>query len=1194
MWNKQIKEAGLRRMRGKTGLRHEVGGNSIILLAVLSLLFLSSFGVLTYESQQESVYAIAGNFSVRHAVATQSRGIAHGVIHINGNADFANQAQQEGWQGNGTEENPYLIEGYDIGAKYGAYCIWIENTTVWFVIRNCRLWGATSNAFEPYGTGIFLKNVENGTLENNNCSGNSYAIYLSFSNHTRIAQNNCSGSLKRSIWLYSSSSNNITGNNCSGASLYGISIECTTNNTLKGNIVSSNAAGGIYVQFSNSTVILSNTCSENSGSDISIYSANDSYIENNTGRISVSSSSNNTVVNNTGGISINSSSNNTIAGNTGGVFTTASTNNTIANNTGPISIISSSNSIIQNNVCSCNLDGMSVSSSINVTIINNNCSGNFRPGISIWHCSNCIISNNNCSGGGTGIDMNYLTNATITNNVCLDNSRCGISLSMSNNTAIMNNTLGNGGLEIYGHYLENYNSHAIENNTVNGKPVYYYKNQNGGTVPSDAGQVILANCTNMRIAGFTFTNLSTAINLGFSAYNIIMDNHCYGNRIGILLVVSINNTIMKNNCSGNSEDGISLEASSNNTIADNNCSGNSKEGISLEASSSNIIADNNCSGNSEDGISLEASSNNTIADNHCSGNLAGIYIEFSHNTTIANNTCSGNLDYAIYLSYSRNQTITNNTIWNSGVVMADDQAPEFWNTHMMAQNTVNGKPLYYCRNQNGGIVPSDAGQVILANCTNMVISGVSIDNASAGIQLGFSSRITIMNTTCSGNSDAGIKLFFSCNNTIYSNNCSGNRAGIHMLCSDDNTITGNTCSSNSDAGITLYEVSNNSITNNNCSYNSRYGIVLDYSSSDNITNNNCSSNSWYGIYLDFSGNNNITCNNFYKNKRYGLSIEYDSTENTIHHNNFWQNNNASKGISGNCQAHDNCSGNCWYDNTKKEGNYWSNWDGNGWGTASAYPIAGLAGASDYYPLSKPVGIYTVPSPPQNLTAIAGNGNVTLSWEPPVDNGGMTVTNYTIYYGTSSGNYTTHITVGNLTTWTITNLTNGQRYYFTVSAMNAVGESPESNEVSAMPCTMPSPPQNLTAIAGEGNITLSWEVPEDSGGMPITNYKIYYGTTPGNYTWSITAGNVTSYTITNLSNGQTYYFAVSAINGVGEGARSNEASAVPQGKQIAEPRIDLIAGICVIGALVAILAFWIMKKKQKKSQKNAKMFLLFLL
>jgi hypothetical protein len=57
-------------------------------------------------------------------------------------------------------------------------------------------------------------------------------------------------------------------------------------------------------------------------------------------------------------------------------------------------------------------------------------------------------------------------------------------------------------------------------------------------------------------------------------------------------------------------------------------------------------------------------------------------------------------------------------------------------------------------------------------------------------------------------------------------------------------------------------------------------------------------------------------------------------------------------VSGNCQAYDGVGGNYWYDDGTKEGNYWSNWDGSGWGTASAYPIDG-GKASDWYPLGNP-------------------------------------------------------------------------------------------------------------------------------------------------------------------------------------------------------------------------------------------------
>jgi predicted phage tail protein len=257
------------------------------------------------------------------------------------------------------------------------------------------------------------------------------------------------------------------------------------------------------------------------------------------------------------------------------------------------------------------------------------------------------------------------------------------------------------------------------------------------------------------------------------------------------------------------------------------------------------------------------------------------------------------------------------------------------------------------------------------------------------------------------------------------------------------------------------------------------------------------------------------------------------------------------------------------------------------GNLTGYTITGLTNGQRYYFAVSAINEVgeseksnefsavpcTLPSAPKNLTAVAGNRNVTLTWEPPADNGGAAVTNYTIYYGTSSGNYTNNITVGNITSYTITGLINGQRYYFAVSAFNAVGESEKSNEVSAVPCTVPSAPQNLTAVAGNGNVTLTWEPPADNGGMPITGYRIYYGTSAGNYTVNITVGNVTAYTITNLTNGQKYYFSVSAINGGGEGAKSNEVSAIPRAEPNPTPGFDVIAYIYagVVCASIIILA-----------------------
>ncbi len=83
--------------------------------------------------------------------------------------------------------------------------------------------------------------------------------------------------------------------------------------------------------------------------------------------------------------------------------------------------------------------------------------------------------------------------------------------------------------------------------------------------------------------------------------------------------------------------------------------------------------------------------------------------------------------------------------------------------------------------------------------------------------------------------------------------------------------------------------------------------------------------------------------------------------------------------------------------------------------------------------------------------------ITLSWDPPVSNNdGTQYTNlsgYKIYYGTSSGNYSQSITVGNVVTHTLNNLADGVTYYFATTAYNTSNiETPYSNEIHCLNTT----------------------------------------------------------------------------------------------------------------------------------------------
>ncbi len=189
------------------------------------------------------------------------------------------------------------------------------------------------------------------------------------------------------------------------------------------------------------------------------------------------------------------------------------------------------------------------------------------------------------------------------------------------------------------------------------------------------------------------------------------------------------------------------------------------------------------------------------------------------------------------------------------------------------------------------------------------------------------------------------------------------------------------------------------------------------------------------------------------------------------------------------------------------------------------------------------GSLSVPGAP-SLSAMAGNGSVTLNWNVPTD-GGPAVTSYDVYRGTSPGAETL-LGSTTATTDTDSSASNGTTYYYEVSALNAVGQGPLSTEVAASPAppeTVPAAP-SLSGTAGNNSVSLSWSV-SSNGGSPITFYDVYRGTSPGSESLfgSTTA---TTYTDPSAINGTTYYYEVSATNGVGQGPVSPAVTVTPLG------------------------------------------------
>lgn len=177
-----------------------------------------------------------------------------------------------------------------------------------------------------------------------------------------------------------------------------------------------------------------------------------------------------------------------------------------------------------------------------------------------------------------------------------------------------------------------------------------------------------------------------------------------------------------------------------------------------------------------------------------------------------------------------------------------------------------------------------------------------------------------------------------------------------------------------------------------------------------------------------------------------------------------------------------------------------------------------------------------PSTPTGLTATGSNAAVMLTWTPPSGANG-----YNIKRSVVSGSGYVTVTTATGTKAIDSGLTNGTAYYYVVSATNSIGESPNSTEASATPLPPPDPPANLTAIASNTSVALTW-----NSSPGATSYRVKRSPISGGGYVTVTNLIGTNWLDANLAYNATFYYVVSALNSNGEGANSSEASATTSG------------------------------------------------
>lgn len=266
------------------------------------------------------------------------------------------------------------------------------------------------------------------------------------------------------------------------------------------------------------------------------------------------------------------------------------------------------------------------------------------------------------------------------------------------------------GLFEVGEDIEFFATHTIENNSVNGKPFYYFVNEPQLKVPKDAGGLIAVGCHNAIIQEIDVSDNSMGIQLAYSDDAVIKD--VTADRCGIfgVYVAKSKRPLLRNVRCAESNHGIDLRAVQNAYLAE--CeSFRCEQGIFLSLTTDSIV--DNCRAlQGGSGVFVAAGARNQLSGSVIEGNGNGVYIQNEADMLITNNIISENTVAGIRFLRSGGQVINNELLQNWVGMLAAESDPltvygnSFVSTDCTAlylRNIKSGKISYNYFDESGQI-----------------------------------------------------------------------------------------------------------------------------------------------------------------------------------------------------------------------------------------------------------------------------------------------------------------------------------------------------------------------------------------------------------------------------------------------------------------------------------------------------------